>query len=98
MTDHAWTVARRAHGAVDKALWIVLAAFVLFFAIFVAPRIADNRATQEQLRGQQAAALYSDTCESLGKPAGTEARSTCVVLLQKFRTRVEQSFIEDIAF
>jgi len=89
---------QRAYGAVDTALWALLVAFVIFFAVVVAPKIPDNRAKQELMRARQIVAEHDSYCRKWGMQPGTHEHTTCTMDLQEFRARVEQRLVDETSF
>jgi hypothetical protein len=74
-------IAQRAYNTVETALWAGLAAFAIYFAVFVAPQIPANRTAYEAARLHATAAERDYYCEngaSAPAPASMHfANSTC---------------------
>jgi len=87
-----------AHGAVDTALWALVVAFVIFFAVMVAPKMPEYRAKQELIRARQIAAEHDGYCRKWGMAPGTHEHTVCAMDLQEFRTRVEQRVVDETSF
>ena len=70
---------------VETALWVVMAAGVAFFAIFVAPGLPEAQRRSEADRNvafERQCAFY---CAKWGLQRGTRPYSTCVSDLHQFR-------------
>jgi hypothetical protein len=85
-----WAVIESIGDKVDTALWSLLIAFLIFFGIFVAPRVPENQAKQERIRALQEAAELSAYCQKFGKVPGTHEHTLCTLDLQEFRGKIEQ--------
>jgi len=92
------TFVRKSYDNVHMALWAILAAFVLYFIIFVAPNVSEAREQAARLRLQEIAAEYNQFCQKWGMAAGTSADPQCVLDLQAFRAGVEKRMADENEF
>lgn len=89
---------QRTYDTVETALWSGLVAFVIYFAIFIAPQIPKNQAIQEAARLHAIAEEHAFYCEKWGKHAGTREHALCALDLQAYRAKVERQFVEFTSF
>jgi hypothetical protein len=90
MNDKTREFVNRIYDNVHAALWAALLVFVLYFAVFVAPKLAEARARAESQRVLEISAEHNFYCEKWGMRAGTLAHTQCMLDLQAFRAKVEQ--------
>jgi len=87
---------RVVHHEINLALWAILAASVIYFAAFVAPKLPDIRATAERIRLQQIAAENRMYCTRWGMGPQAAMHDRCLIDLQEFRTRIENRVTENV--
>jgi hypothetical protein len=71
------------------ALWAILAAFVLYFIAFLAPKLPELHARAERIRLQEITAEHESCCAKLNMGRGTPMYDQCILELQAFRAKVE---------
>ncbi|MGH6672213.1 MAG: hypothetical protein ACRECV_09610 [Xanthobacteraceae bacterium] len=91
-SDRTMVVVRRVYDEVHLALWATLTAFVVYFAVFVAPYLPRIHARAERLQAQQAAAEQVSTCGKLGIGPNSVMYDRCMSNLQRYRAHIEQQF------
>lgn len=94
-SDRATAALRRVYEEVHLALWAILAAFAIYFAVFVAPGLPRIHARIETLRAQDIAAEQDSTCSKLGMSPKSPMHDRCIFDLQQYRARIERRFAEE---
>ena len=77
---------------------VCLVAFLIFFAVFIAPRLPEARAEAERVRAQEIAAEHDLYCQGWGMGMATKLHDQCIRDLQEFRAKVERRFLADNEF
>jgi len=77
---------------VESALWALLAAFVLYFLVFLAPALPEIARRAESIRALNVAAENRSYCERWGMKQGTQAHTLCTSDLQELRAKIKQEF------
>jgi hypothetical protein len=85
-----WEKVGRLYDNVEAALWATLLAFVLYFTVFIIPKLPEIRARNERVRVQEIFAENELYCEKLGMKLGTEKHNQCLLDLGEFRMHVEK--------
>ena len=85
----------RIYDNVHAALWAGLLAFVLFFAVVVAPKIPEVHAKAENERVLAISAEHNFYCNKFGMQADTPAYRQCILDLQSFRAKVLDRFADE---
>jgi hypothetical protein len=93
-----WAIIHRIYDNAHAALWAALLVFVLYFAVFVAPKLPEARARVERERIQEISAENRFYCEKWKIPEGTHEHTLCTLDLQEIRAKVEQRIADDIDF
>jgi hypothetical protein len=83
---------------VHLALWAILAAFVLFFLAFVAPRLPEITARAERLRIQEISQENEDYCAKWQMGLGTKMHDQCISDLQELRWKAQNRLAERLEF
>lgn len=83
-------LAKRIYDSVHMALWATLTAFVLWFAVFVLPRLPELRARAAGLHAQEVAAEQDLACATLGMGPKSPMYRHCIADLAAYRTRIER--------
>jgi hypothetical protein len=86
------------YNTVERALWSCLIAAVIMFAVFVLPRLPEMHRQQASTRILQIEAEKQFYCQRLGKTAGTDDFSRCMIELQAYRQNVEKRMAEESDF
>jgi Na+/H+ antiporter NhaC len=81
---------------VHVTLWSLLAAFVIFFAVYAIPHIGAARAQIEATRILEIAAEHEALCTKLAMGTGTLAHDRCIRAVQEFRAAVEKRISDDL--
>jgi hypothetical protein len=79
---------QRIYDEVHAALWALLVAGVVVFALAVAPKLPEIRAQAERMRIQEIAAENRFYCEKWGMPADTPRHIQCTLDLNELRAKV----------
>lgn len=87
-------LAKKIYDNVHMALWATLAAFVLWFAIFVVPDLPEIHVRAKRLRATQVAAEQDVTCAKLGIGPKSPMYDRCISNLQQYRARLERRFAD----
>jgi hypothetical protein len=83
---------------IHLALWASLAAFVLFFLAFVAPRLPEAAARAETLRIQEITQENEDYCAKWQMGLGTKMHSQCISDLQELRWKMQNRLADQLDF
>ena len=83
---------------VHLALWATLAAFVVFFLVFIAPRLPEAAARAEALRIQEISQENQAYCAKWQMGLGTQMHDQCISDLQELRAKVENRFADRLDF
>lgn len=88
-TDRTMALVRGVYDEVHLALWAALTAFLLYSAVFVAPKLPELRAAAEAAQLQQIAAEDETYCAKWRMGPGTPMHSQCLFDLSQFRANIE---------
>jgi hypothetical protein len=83
---------------VHLALWAILAAFVVFFLAFIAPRLPEIAARAERLRIQEISQENEDYCAKWQMGLGTKMHNKCILDLQELRLKIQNRFADQLDF
>ena len=83
---------------VHLALWATLAAFVVFFLAFVAPRLPEAAARAEALRVQEIAQENEWYCAKWQMGLGTKMHDQCISDLQELRSKIQDRLADWLDF
>jgi hypothetical protein len=83
---------------IHLALWASLAAFVLFFLAFVAPRLPQAAARAEALRIEEISQENEAYCARWQMGIGAKMHNQCIFDLQELRAKVENRFADRLDF
>jgi hypothetical protein len=83
---------------VHLALWATLAAFVVFFVAFIAPRLPEAAARAEALRTQEIAQENEGYCAKWQMGLGTKLHDQCISDLQELRWKIQGRLAERLDF
>src|SRR6516164_419452 len=92
------TLVQSIYDYVHLALWATLAAFVVFFLTFIAPRLPEAAARAEALRIQEIAQENQGYCAKWQMGLGTKMHDQCVFDLQELRAKVENRIADQLDF
>jgi hypothetical protein len=93
--DRIWELISHVYDNVHAALWATLLAFVIYFGIFVIPKIPSLREQYERIRAQEIADENALYCKKLNMKARTQEFNECLLVLGNFRLKVEQRIYEE---
>jgi hypothetical protein len=93
-----WAIIHRTYDNVHAALWAALLVFVLYFAVFVAPKLPEARARAESQRILEISTESRFYCKKWKMLEGTHENAQCRLDLQEIRAKVEQRIADDIDF
>lgn len=97
-TNKIWRLIGRIYDEVESALWALIIVSIIFFIVFVAPKIPEIRANIANARAEEIAAENAKYCEKLQMKAGTRSYRRCLLTLGEFRMKVEQRIDEENDF
>jgi hypothetical protein len=83
---------------VHLALWATLAAFVVFFLAFIAPKMPEAAARAEALRVQAISEENEDYCSKWKMGPGTKMHDQCLSDLQELRWKIQNRFADQLDF
>jgi hypothetical protein len=83
---------------VHLALWATLAAFVVFFLAFIAPRLPEAAARAEALRTQEIAQENERYCTKWQMGLGTKMHDQCLSDLQELRWKIHDRLAARLDF
>ena len=83
---------------VHLALWAILAAFVVFFLAFIAPRLPEAAARAEALRIKEISQENEGYCAKWQMGPGTKMHDECIFDLQELRAKIENRFADQLDF
>jgi hypothetical protein len=92
------TIVQSIYDHVHLALWATLAAFVVFFLAFIAPRLPEAAARTEALRIQEIAQENEGYCAKWQMGLGTKVHDQCISDLQELRAKVENRIADQLYF
>ena len=92
------TLVQSIYDQVHLALWATLAAFVVFFLTFIAPRLPEAAARTERLRIQEISQENEEYCVKWQMGLGTKMHDQCVFDLQELRAKVESRLADRLDF
>ena len=92
------TVVQSIYDLVHLALWATLAAFVVFFLAFIAPRLPESAARAEALRIQEIAQENEGYCAKWQMGLGTKMHDQCLLDLQALRWKIQKRFADMLDF
>ena len=97
-TNRSREVLIRVYDEVNAALWAVLVAFLIYFIVFIAPKLPETLARAESQRILGIAAEHNFYCDKLGMGVGMTGHAQCIRDLQAFRTSVETRIADEMSF
>ena len=97
-SDGTLTLVQSIYDQVHLALWATLAAFVVFFLTFIAPRLPEAAARTERLRIQEISQENEEYCAKWQMGLGTKMHDQCVYDLQELRAKVENRIADQLDF
>jgi hypothetical protein len=83
---------------VHLALWATLAALVLFFLVFIAPKLPEATARAERLRIQEISQENEDYCAKWQMGLGTKMHDQCILDLQELRWKIQERYADMLDF
>ncbi len=92
------TIVQSIYDHVHLALWATLAAFVVFFLAFIAPRLPAAAARAEALRIQEIAQENEGYCTKWQMGLGTEMHDQCLLDLQELRWKIHDHLAARLDF
>jgi hypothetical protein len=91
-------VLKKIYDTIHMILWAILVAFVLWFTVFIVPKLPEIRAQGEMLRDRAIAADEDLYCGKLGMGAKTTRYQDCISYLRDYRVKIEQRFADENVF
>jgi hypothetical protein len=92
------TLVQSIYDYVHLALWATLAAFVVFFLAFIAPRLPEAATRAEALRIQEIAQENEGYCAKWQMGLGTKMHDQCISDLQELRWKAQNRFADRLDF
>jgi hypothetical protein len=86
------------HHNMELALWAVLAAFVIYFGVFIVPKFPAIAARHQRIRAQEIAAENASLCKKFDRKTGTEKYNQCLLDVGAFRFKVEKRIYDERDF
>jgi len=97
-SNGALAIVQSIYDYVHLALWAALAAFVLFFLAFIAPRLPEAVARAERLRIQEISQENEDYCAKWQMGLRTKMHDQCILDLQELRWKIQNRFADNLDF
>jgi hypothetical protein len=97
-SERTMTLLRVVYDEVHLALWAALIASLLYFAVFIAPRLPEHMAAAERARVAQIAALDRFFCAKWRMGPGTVLHEDCLLDLQQLRATIKQRMVDETNF
>jgi len=91
-------LAHRIYDEVHLFLWTMLAAFAVYFLVFVAPKIPENRVQAELKQHQEIADENQAYCAKWQMGPGTAMHNDCLDDLQTLRASIQTQLEADTFF
>ncbi len=88
-----WKTAGRVYDNVEAALWTLLIIFLIYFFVFVVPKLPDLWARNEAIRVLEIASENGSYCARLGVDRSAEKYNQCLLVLGEFRSKIEKRII-----
>ena len=98
LSPRTWNVVHRVYDGVNAALWGLLCAGVVYFAVVVLPQFPTLQARAEAQALLDLAAENRFYCEKWGMAPGSESYERCAIDLQDIRAKAEQRVAEAVDF
>lgn len=98
MSERAMQRVRAAYDEVHLALWAALTAFVICFAVFIAPKLPELNAAAERHRISQIAAQDEAYCAKWRMAPGSAMHDACISDLQQLRAKIANRIAEESDF
>ena len=92
------TLVQSIYDYVHLALWATLAAFVVFFLAFIAPRVPEAATRAESLRIQEIAQENEGYCGKWQMGLGTKMHDQCISDLQELRWKIQDRLADRLDF
>lgn len=89
---------QRIYDTVHSALWAFFLASVLFFILFVFPKIPEISLQVEMHRAKTIAAENEACCAKLGMAKGKQKHDECLFEIERFRSEVEKRIAAESSF
>jgi hypothetical protein len=92
------TLVQSIYDFVHLALWATLAAFVVFFLAFIAPKLPEVAARAEALRIHEIAQENEGYCTKWQMGLGTKMHDQCILDLQELRWKIQDRLADQLDF
>jgi len=92
------TLVQSIYDFVHLTLWATLAAFVVFFLAFVAPRLPEAAARAEAIRVHEIAQENEGYCAKWQMGLGTKMHDQCILDLQELRSKIQDRLADWLDF
>lgn len=88
-SDSTLALVQSVYDYVHMALWATLAAFVVFYLAFIAPKLPETVARAEALRVQEISQENEGYCAKWQMGVRTKMHDQCIFDLQELRAKVQ---------
>jgi hypothetical protein len=95
MSTKMQEIARRVHTNIEIAMWAMLFAFVIYFIIFVLPKLPEVQTQNARIRIEQIGVENASLCEKLGIKPGAGSYNQCLLDVGEFRWKVEKRVYDE---
>ena len=96
MSPKVREIARRIHHNVETACWAALFAFVVYFTIFVLPKMSEFQSQRVRVEAIEIAAENASLCEKLHIKRGSNDYNQCLLDVGEFRWKVGKRISDGI--
>ncbi len=93
-----WKAAGRVYDNVEAALWTLLIVFLIYFFVFVMPKLLELWARNEAIRVLEISSEDGSYCARLGLDRSAESYPQCLLVLGEFRAKVEKRITAEESF
>ncbi len=85
-----WKATGHVYYNVEAALWTLLIVFLIYFFVFLVPKLPELWARYQAIRVLEIASEDGSYCARLGMDRGAEKYNQCLLVLGEFRAKVEK--------
>lgn len=97
-SDGTLALVQSIYDYVHLVLWATLAAFVVFFLAFIAPKMPEAATRAEALRIQAISQENEGYCSKWQMGPGTKMYDQCLSDLQELRWKIQNRFADQLDF
>jgi len=96
MSPKLWKRISKAYDYVNTALWAALAAFCVYFSVYVIPNMRAAQAEAEAKQILEINAENEQFCDSFGMGTAVSTHQRCIRRVGRFRAMVERRVLDSI--